>query len=332
MPLKSLPVLALLLFATISPAQDFTAEISRLPLHTKDAGEGDFKLGPQYSPAPELTPDPSVPKGTVVHFVMHSADSKLYPGISRSDPGKIVPYDRRVTVYIPAGYEEGSVAPFFVSQDSLGSGQVPTMLDNMIAQKRLPRLVGIFIDSGGSDSTGSERGWEYDTLSGQYAEFIETEVLPKISQDYHVRFTKDPNGRMVMGGSSGGACAFTMAWYHPELYHRVLTYSGTYVNQQWPPMAASIHGAWEYHDHFISESKKKPLRIWLQVGDHDLRFTDPESTYHNWVMANFRMAAALKSKGYPYQFVVCQEAGHVDWKAVMQTLPQAFEWVWKGYH
>ena len=168
-------------------------------------------------------------------------------------------------------------------------------------------------------------------MSGLYAEFIETEVLPRITQDYHVTFTKNPNGRMTMGGSSGGAAAFSMAWYHPDLYHRVLTYSGTYVNQQSPLNPASPHGAWEYHEHFIPQSKAKPLRIWMEVGENDNRSHDPESTYHNWVLANQRMAAVLKAKQYHYQFVFAAGAGHVDGRVVNQTLPQALEYVWKGY-
>jgi enterochelin esterase-like enzyme len=134
-----------------------------------------------------------------------------------------------------------------------------------------------------------------------------------------------------MGNSSGGSAALIMAWYHPELYRRVLTYSGTYVNQQWPPNPETLHGAWEYHDRLIPQSKRKPLRIWMHVGDNDLRSKDPESTYHNWVMANQRMAAVLKAKGYHYQYVFAQESGHVDGRVVNQTLPQALEWVWKGY-
>src|SRR5437764_1063568 len=83
---------------------------------------------------------------------------------------------------------------------------------------------------------------------------IQNEVLPRISKDFNITFTKDPEGRATMGGSSGGAAAFTMAWFRPDLYHRVLTYSGTYVNQQWPVNPASPHGAWEYHEHLIPQS------------------------------------------------------------------------------
>ena len=137
---------------------------------------------------------------------------------------------------------------------------------------------------------------------------------------------------MTMGGSSGGAAAFSMAWYHPDLYHKILTYSGTYVNQQSPLNPETPHGAWEYHDHLISEAPRKPFRIWMEVGENDLRSKDPESTYHNWVLANVRMANVLRAKRYHYQFVFAQDANHVDGRVVNQTLPEALEYVWKDYH
>jgi enterochelin esterase-like enzyme len=232
---------------------------------------------------------------------------------------------------VPNQYVQGKPVPFFVSQDSMGRGEMPTILDNMIADHRLPAMVGVFIDSGGGDAQGSERGLEYDTMSGKYAEFIETEVLPKISQDYHVTFTKDPNARMTMGGSSGGACALSMAWYRPDLYHKVLSYSGTFVNQQSPLNPETPRGAWEYHATLIPQTKAKPIRIWMHVGENDIRAKDPESTYHNWVLANQRTAAVLKAKKYHYQFVFAKESGHVDGRVVRQTLPAALEYVWKGY-
>ncbi len=302
-----------------------------MPPLTPGASDGDYVIGPPYANAPELTPRDGVPKGMVYHFTMDSTDSKIYPGIAKSAPGQVVPYHRRVTVYVPAQYVAGTPAPFLVSQDSMGAGEFPTILDNMIADRRLPAMIAVMIDSGGGDAQGSERGLEYDTVSGKYAEFIETEVLPRIARDYHVTFTTNPDGRMTMGGSSGGAAAFSMAWYHPDMYHRVLTYSGTYVNQQSPLNPESPHGAWEYHEHFIPQSRRKPLRIWMEVGQFDIRYKDDESTYHNWVLANQRMAAVLKAKKYHYQFVFAREAGHVDGKVVRQTLPEAMEWVWKGY-
>jgi enterochelin esterase-like enzyme len=311
--------------------QDVSASLKALPPYTKSADVGDYTIAPPYANAPELTPRVGVPKGTVYRFTMDSKDSKIYPGIAKDQPLKFVPYTRRVSVYVPANYQPGTPEPFLVAQDSMGANILPTILDNMIADKRIPQMAAIFIDSGGSDSLGSERGLEYDTLSGRYAEFIETEVLPRASKESGVTFTKDPNARIAMGGSSGAACAFTMAWYHPDLYRRVISYSGTYVNQQWPYDPATPHGAWEYHEHLIPNTKKKPIRIWMHVSENDLRQNDPESTYHNWPMANQRMAAVLKAKGYPYQFVYSQASGHVDGRVTGQTLPQALEWVWKGY-
>ncbi|HLY75626.1 MAG TPA: alpha/beta hydrolase-fold protein, partial [Planctomycetota bacterium] len=190
-----------------APPVDFTKFIP----WTAKADEGDYLLNPPYANAPELTAKDGVPKGMVYHFTMNSTDSKMYPGIAKSAPGAVVPYQRKVAVYVPSQYVSGKPAPLIVSQDSMGQGELPTILDNMIADHRLPALVAVMIDSGGGDAQGSERGLEYDTVSGKYAEFIEAEVLPKISEAYKVTFTKDPEGRMTMGGSSGAACAFTMA-------------------------------------------------------------------------------------------------------------------------
>jgi enterochelin esterase-like enzyme len=106
-------------------------------------------------------------------------------------------------------------------------------------------------------------------MSGRYAEFVETKVPPLVERQYGVRLTKDPEGRATMGGSSGGAAAFIMTWYHPELYHRVLAYSITAINQQWPHSDDTPHGAWELHERLIPNSPVKPIRVWLEVGDRD---------------------------------------------------------------
>jgi enterochelin esterase-like enzyme len=153
-----------------------------------------------------------------------------------------------------------------------------------------------------------------------------------VEQQCNVKLTKDPDGRATTGCSSGGSCAMIMAWYHPDLYHRVLTYSGTYVNQQWPYNAETPHGAWELHEHLIPNSPAKPLRIWMEVGDRDL--LNPNVMHdgmHDWVLANENMAKALAAKGYHYQFVFVQNAGHCEGSAKQQTLPEALEWLWKDY-
>jgi enterochelin esterase-like enzyme len=287
--------------------------------------DGDYTIGPPYANAPELAAKADVPKGTVHEFDMNSADSRIYPGLNG-------PYVRKVWVYVPQQYVAGTPAPFIVCQDGAGyRNRLVPVLDNLIAEHRVPVMIAVMVNSGGGDSRGSERGLEYDTVSDVYTLFIENEVLPKITHDYKITFTTDPEGRATMGGSSGAACAFTMGWFRPDLYRRILSYSGTYVNQQWPPDAQTPHGAWEYHEHLIAETDAKPLRVWLEVGEHDNGYKVPESTYHNWVIANQRMAAALKAKGYHYQYVFAKDAGHVDGKVVGQTLPDALVWLWQGY-
>ncbi len=189
------------------------AQLAEFPAWKPDSGDGNYSIGPDYANAPEQTPRPDVPKGRVESFTLNAADSKFYP-----DTGKrgATP-TRKVTVYIPSQYVAGRPAPVIVSCDAYGAArnQLPNVLDNLIAEKRLPAIIAVMIANGGGDGGGSERGLEYDTVSGKYAEFVETEIIPKVEKDYGVTITKDPEGRMTLGGSSGGSAAFVMAWYHP---------------------------------------------------------------------------------------------------------------------
>ena len=305
-------------------------------------------IGPSYADAPETVANPAVPQGEVHEFILYSEDSKIYPGIVRihdmqrdangnyiqppgglSAPGR---YERHVYVYVPKQLAPGTPAPFMVVQDGRSYvKRMVNMMDNMIAAKRLPPMVLVFADSGGSDAQGSERGLEYDTVSDRYSNWVEQELLPAVTQRYGVTFTANPDGRGTLGGSSGAAAAFTMAWFHPERYRKVLSYSGTFVNQAWPVDPATPRGAWEYHDHLIAKAAKKPIRIWMEVGEKDNRFDNPEATWHNWPLANNRMAAVLKKKGYDYRYVFAMDARHVDNGVVRQTLPAALEWLWRDY-
>ncbi len=309
---------------------------------------GNFIIGPTHTPAPESIAQPNNPQGTVLDFTMSSADSKLYPGIARdpgtfgtpdpTNPAKLdvttshpAPYTRKVTVYVPAQYVPGTAAPFIVGADG-PDHLLFTVLDNLIAEHKVPIMIAISIANGTGDAQGSERGLEYDTLSPRYADFVETEVLPLVESHAHVTLTHDPNARATMGGSSGGSCALIMAWYHPDLYHRVLTYSGTYVNQQWPWNPATPQGAWGFHQTLIPNSPRKPLRIWMEVGDRDLYNPNVmRDNMHDWVVANEAMARVLAAKHYPYQFLFARNAGHVDRAVREQTLPEALEYLWKDY-
>src|SRR4029079_19073844 len=334
--------------AIAQPAPDPALPKFPTPAPATDAATSIIK--PDYADAPEYKIDPSVPQGEVREFILYSEDSKVYPGIVRvegdlankrdpygnrlpfpaeqlSKPGR---YERHVYVYIPKQVKP--VAPFMVVQDGHSYiNRMAPVLDNMIAQHRVPAMVIIAPDSGGSDAQGSERGLEYDTLSDRYSNWVEQELLPAVSQRYGVSFTSDPEGRATMGGSSGAICAWTMAWYHPERYHKVLSYSGTFVNQASPQDAKTPRGGWEYHATMIPKTAKKPIRIWMEVGEKDLHFDDPENTWHNWPLANNRMAAALKKKGYDYRYVFAMDARHVDNRVVRQTLPAALEWLWRDY-
>ena len=310
--------------------------------------DGDFILGPTHKRDPILPAQDDTPNGRVIEFTMTSAESKYYPGIARTgkdlgtpdpkNPARLLnteshpaPWTRRIAVYVPKQYVAGSEAPFIVGADG-PDRLLFTALDTLIAAHKIPAMIGISIANGGGDAQGSERGLEYDTMSGRYAEFVEHEILPRVEQEAQVKLTHDPDGRAATGGSSGGACALIMAWYHPELYHRVLSYSGTFINQQWPWNPKIPHGAWEFHEKLIAHSPRKPIRIWMEVGDRDL--FNPNilrDNMHDWVLANERMAAVLAKKKYHYQFLFARNAGHVDHFVRAQTLPEALEYVWQGY-
>ncbi len=312
---------------------------------------GDFLIGPDYLPPPEAKVVEGVPQGKMQQFSINSKDCKLFnPGIARKvfgtvDPNNLktlivdtheIDYQRTITVYIPAQYVPGTEVPFIIKHDGSRMGK-PDMnfahvLDNLIAQKRVPVQIGILIQNGGGDAQGHERGREYDTMSGLFAEFIEHEVLPLVEKNHNIRLTKNPDGRATWGSSSGGSAALIMAWYHPEWYRRVLTTSGTFVNQQWPFNPETPGGAWDFHDRLIPQSDPKPLRIFLAVGDRDnFNPNVMRDGMHDWVLANNRMARVLKAKGYHYQYIYCLNAGHGLGAARAQITPHALEWLWHGY-
>ncbi len=311
-------------------------------------GNGDLVIGPDYEVDPDLK-DNGHPKGQSFEVVMTLADSKIFRGDDGTlDPKKTVRERRKIFVYVPAAYKDGVKAPLLVTFD--GPSQLPLVrnaLDNLTVSKKperiLPAFIVIAVESGGSDGKGSERGLEYDTMSDRHARFINDEVLPAVLADPNVRaaypklaFTSDPWGKAVMGCSSGGAAALTIGWFRPDLFRRLITYSGTFVDQQAdnaPEEAKFPLGAWEYHSgmKLLENSETKPLRIFTHVSENDLRANDPESTNHNWVMANKRTAAALKARGYDYRFVFSKGTKHCDATVFQQTLADTLVWMWRGY-
>jgi enterochelin esterase-like enzyme len=312
------------------------------------SGNGDFVVGPDYEIDPDLK-DKGNPKGQSFEFKMTLADSKIFPGNdSTLDPKKAVNKERKIFVYVPAAYKDGTKAPLLISFDGPSNlNLLKYALDNLTIAKdpkrSLPAFIVVSVQNGGNDGKGSERGLEYDTMSDRHARFLNDEVLPAVLANEKVKaafpkiaFTSDPWGKAVMGCSSGGAAALTAGWFRPDLFRRLITYSGTFVAQQAdnaPEQAKFPRGAWDYHSglKLIETSEKKPLRIFTHVAEHDIRENDPEETFHNWVMANQRTAAALKAKGYDYRFVFSKATKHCEGKIFQQTLADTLVWMWQGY-
>src|SRR5712671_4913585 len=313
-------------------------------------GDGEFTVGPEYTTDMDLT-DLGNPKGKFFEFTMRLADSKIFRGDDKTlqPEKKPVRTERKIFVYIPARYKDATAAPFLIIHD--GPGQmnlIRNALDNLTiskdANRKLPAFIAIAVQNGGNDGKKSERGLEYDTMSDRLARFINDEVLPAVLANGDIKaaypklaLTQNPWGRAVIGCSSGGAAALTMGWFRPDLFRRIIAYSGTFVDQQDDDAAEEAKfplGAWEYHSgmKLIETSEKKPLRIFTHVSENDLRPKDPEETHHNWVMAGERTAAALKAKGYNHRFVFSLATNHCDRKVFEQTLADTLVWIWRGYH
>lgn len=306
-------------------------------------GDGDITISPPYVPHLDVLLKANNPHGKVYSFTL-SSQGTLFEGLDDT-LARPRAFTRVVRVYVPMQYVDGTPAPFMVVQDGDAFvTDVRNTLDNLIAAKKAPIMLAVFVNNGGGDLQGSERGLEYDTMSDRYSRFIDTYVLPaaqnsaSIKADYpNLKFTDDPEGRSTYGCSSGGAAALTQGWFTPDKYRRIVTYSGTFVHQQDEKASEGLRyplGAWEYHSSqmLIANSPVKPLRIFLNVNENDLnwdsRFGDMQ---HNWITANQRTAAALKQKGYHYRFVYAKGASHCDDGVRRATLPDTLEWMWRGY-
>ena len=323
-------------------------------------GDGQFTIGPTYKADP-LSNYASAPVGHKIEFQMLSSESTIYPGVKG-------PYTRNVWVYVPQQYVPGTAAPFIVVQDGSyacwwgdnvphmsdagtpnlgGTANLPIILDNLINAKMLPKIVVLFVDNGGGDAQGSERGHEYDTVSGLFAEFIESEVIPRVVTEVQkqlniaLTLTSDPEGRATLGGSSGGAASFSMAWWHPEYFHKVLTYSATLIDQASPENPLYPHGCACYHDVdpadaggppnglVMQATPNEPIRMWLESAQNDNQVGG--GLFHDFRLASQRMAQSFQAKGYHYHYDYALAAGHLDGNVVAQTLPSALLWLWRGY-
>ncbi len=320
-------------------------------------GDGDIMVGPDYTTDPNLK-DQGKPKGKKFSFTLKSSDSLIFKGddATLSKPWRMqgqTSFNRSITVYVPALYKDGTEAPVLIIQDGPGPiDAISRALDNLTVAtdplKKLPPFIAVAVQNGsdrdGSDGQGSERGLEYDTMSDRYSKFIDTEVLPAVVANGDVKaafpnlkFTKDPQGRGSFGCSSGGAAALSMGWFATDSWHRVITYSGTFVDQQnhtQPEAQMYPFGAWEYHSEMQlikNQTPNKPLRIFLNVNENDNGADRDEVSHHNWVMANQRTAAALKDKAYHYRFVFAKGLGHCAGEVQNLTIADTLVWAWRGY-
>jgi enterochelin esterase family protein len=259
----------------------------------------------------------------------HGPDSQVQPGVF---VGKVTQFrfrsevfpgtERDCWVYVPAQYDEKTPACVMVFQDGgsyvnpRGDFRVPIVFDNLIHKKEMPVTIGIFINPGvvpAADPKGKarqNRSFEYDTPSDQYARFLETEILPEVARGHNLR--KDAAGRAICGISSGGICAFTVAWERPDLFSKVLSHVGSFTN---------IRGG-DVYPSLIRKAEKKPIRVFLQDGKKDL-----DNAFGSWPLANLQMEAALRYKGYDYKFEMGEE-GH-NGKHGGAILPDSLRWLWR---
>lgn len=264
----------------------------------------------------------NIPQGKVTKHTW--AKSKVYAGTIRE-----------YFVYVPAQYQpDGSdKAALMVFQDGhayvdeKGQFRTPTVLDNLIASGDMPVTVAVFVNPGwfakeldqpqkwkAPKGVASNRSVEYDTLNGDYATFLETEILPEVEKEY--RITHDPEQRAICGISSGGICAFTAAWERPDLFRKLLSHVGSFTN---------IRGGNAY-PFIIRKTERKPLRVFLQDGSNDL-----DNEHGNWPLGNQEMASALRFMDYDYRFVFGQGAHNGNHGGAI--LPQSLRWLWrKSYH
>jgi gluconolactonase len=256
----------------------------------------------------ESKPQPNVPKGQMIKDIYPAQDGSVFPGT-----------EREYQIYLPANLDTTKPAPFMVFQDGV-IYNAPTVFDNLIAKKDLPPMIGIFIKPGVVPAANANalprynRSYEYDSVTDTYSRFLIDEFLPAIVAKHKLNLSADPNARGIAGNSSGGICAFMVAWHRPDQFRRVFTGVGTYVG---------IHGA-DQLPVLVRKHEPKPLRVFLQSGEND------NNLYcGDWWMANHMMERSLTWNGYDVNHA-WGKGGH-NAKHASQIFPDVLRWLWKGY-
>jgi enterochelin esterase family protein len=260
-----------------------------------------------YRTHPDGRERPGVPKGTVKQ--MPRWESKIFAGTTRD-----------WWVYVPAQYTPDKPACVMVFQDGAGpKSYVPTIFDNLIAAGDIPVTVGIFIQPGSFAGGRPNRSFEYDTLSDQYARFLLEEILPEVEKE--VKLRHDPESRAISGASSGGICAFTVAWERPKEFSKVLSWVGSFTN-----IANGASGRAGGHNYaaMIRKSEIRPIRVFLQDGENDL-----DNNNGNWPLANLELAKSLAFMRYDHKLVMGK--GFHSGRHGQAILPDSLRWLWRGY-
>jgi enterochelin esterase-like enzyme len=280
-------------------------------------------------------PRPGVPSGTFSDKIIHA--SKIYDGMKSE-----------YWIYVPAQYKPENPAALMVFQDGgwytdrNGNNPALNVIDNLIAQHKIPVMICIFINPGDiADSPGtptyaqvkkysdewnrtlkdSMRSTLYDTVSDRYVRFLRDEIIPEVAAKYSLR--KDAYSRAITGLSSGGICSFNAAWLMPDQFSRVISWIGSFSAIQWKEDPAVPDGGQDFPDKILREPKRN-IRVWLQDGSEDL-----DLRYGNWPLANLRMANALKAKEYDFHFSF-GKGTHSSAHGAAE-FPAEMIWLWRDY-
>ncbi len=287
----------------------------------------------QYVLGPDSLPKEGVPRGKVVP--MPPFESKIYAGTTRT-----------WWLYVPAQYDGSKPAGVMVFQDGGKASGDPNqggpfhathVFDNLIAAKEMPVVIGIFISPGTFPATGpggkevSNRSVEYDTPDVTFARFLLDEILPEVGKQY--RLTDQPGERAICGLSSGGICAFKVAWERPDAFLKVVSHIGSFTNIRGGYIYPSLirktklkspeSGDYSSGDEALAAARRK-IRVFLQDGSGDL-----DNQAGNWPLANQEMAAALKFAGWDYRFVF-GGGTHSD-KHGAAMFPDTMRWLWRDH-
>jgi enterochelin esterase family protein len=288
---------------------------------------------PAFTPLSYL--QPGVSSGTLSEKLTHV--SKIYDGMKSE-----------YWIYVPAQYKSDTPAAVMIFQDGGGytnrDGNNPALnvIDNLIAQKKIPVMICIFINPGDiADSPGtrtynfvkaygekwqrtlkdSMRSTLYDTVSDRYPRFLRDEILAEVAAKYNLR--KDAYSRAITGLSSGGIAAFNTAWQMPDEFGRVISWIGSFSSIQWKEDPSNPDGGQDYPDKVLREPHRN-IRVWLQDGSEDL-----DLRYGNWPLANLRMANALKAREYDFHFSFGKGTHNSAHGAA--EFPAEMIWLWRDY-